>query len=91
MEYSDSDMRALMDKLEIDEETAIILSIAQRAHVFCTEDDELRRFAKTLEIEVVDREEFLEKYASNKRKDKNADEAFPRVFTSIKKLECQIC
>ncbi len=62
-----------MDKLEIDEETAIILAIAQRAHVFCTEDAELRRYAKTLEIDVVDREEFLEKYASNKRKDKDAE------------------
>jgi sugar lactone lactonase YvrE len=73
MEYSDSDMRSIMDKLEVDEETAIILAIAQRAHVFCTEDIDLRRFAKTLEIEVVDREEFLEKYASNKRKDKEAE------------------
>ena len=64
-EYSDSDAKSLMDKLEIEHDIAIILAIAQRAHVFCNEDMELRRLAKTLEIDVVDHEEFMERFADS--------------------------
>ncbi len=68
-EYSDSDVNSLMEKLEIEREPAIYLAIAQRAHIFCTEDLELRKLAKMLEIDVVDHEEFMERFA-----DKNAPE-----------------
>jgi sugar lactone lactonase YvrE len=68
-EYSESDTQALMDKLEVDHDTALVLAIAQRAHVFCTEDPELRKYAKTLEIDVVDREEYLERFAKNRDED----------------------
>lgn len=61
--YSESDVQALMDKLEIDKPTAIVLALAQRAHVFTTENPEYRRLAKSLEIDVVNREEFLERFA----------------------------
>jgi hypothetical protein len=60
-----------MDKLEIDHDTALKLATAQRSHIFCTEDMELRKYAKTLEIDVVNREEFLERFA---KKNKTAEE-----------------
>lgn len=63
VEHSESDTKALQDKLEIDFESARILSIAQRMKVFTTEDLELRRLAKLLEVDVIDRVEFLERYA----------------------------
>ncbi len=62
MEYSESDVRALVEKLEITEEQAIVLSLAQRSRVFATEDAELRRLAKTLEVDVVNRVEFIERF-----------------------------
>ena len=66
MEYSESDMQALREKLEVDEETAIIVSIARRTKVFCTEDEELRRIARVLDIDVVNREEFIRRFASKR-------------------------
>ncbi len=68
-EHSDSDARTLMERLEVDYETAAILSIATRARVFCTEDSELRKYARALEVDVVDHEEYLERFG---KKDKNA-------------------
>lgn len=65
-EYSDSDVNALIQRLDVDKQTAIVLSIAQRARVFCTEDGELRRLAKSLDVDVVDNEEFIERFGGNK-------------------------
>ena len=53
--YSESDVRDLMERLEIDQTTAIVLALAQRAKVFCTVDTDYRRLAKVLEIDVVNR------------------------------------
>jgi len=61
-EHSESDAKALMDRLEIDHESAVIMAIAQRVHVFCNDNAELRRLAKLLEVDVVDHEEFIERY-----------------------------
>lgn len=61
-EHSDSDARALMERLEIEYETAAILSIARRAKVFCTENADLRKLARALELTVVDHEEYLERH-----------------------------
>ena len=44
------------------ERDSIILSIAKRSKVFCTQDEELRRLAKVLEIDVVDRVEYIERF-----------------------------
>jgi sugar lactone lactonase YvrE len=63
-EYSDSDMRALQERLEVSEEIAAILSVAQRMYLFCTEDIELRRLSRSLEIEVANVDEFLERFGS---------------------------
>ncbi len=60
--YSESDVRELMDRLEIDEMTAIAMSLAQRAKVFCTLNADYRRLAKVLEVDVVNREEFLRRF-----------------------------
>ena len=65
-EYSESDARALMDKLEIELPAAIIMAIAQRNPVFCTEDAEYRRLAKSLEIDVVNRVEFVDRFESRR-------------------------
>jgi len=65
-EHSESDAKALEEKLEIDAETAVTMSIAQRAHIFCTENTELRRIAKVLEIDVVDHDEFMDRFANKK-------------------------
>jgi sugar lactone lactonase YvrE len=61
--YSESDVKDLMDKMELDQPTAIVLSIAKRLPVFCTENAEYRRLAKVLEVEtVVNRVEFLDRF-----------------------------
>ncbi len=73
-EHSESDSNALQEKLEIDENLASMLALAQRAHVFCTEDDELRRLARTLEIDVVNREEYLERFAKDRKEKPPVDD-----------------
>jgi hypothetical protein len=67
-EHSDTDARDIMERLEIDYDTAAILSIAMRAKVFCTEDSELRRLARALEVDVVDHEEYLERFGKDRNK-----------------------
>jgi hypothetical protein len=57
--HSESDARELMERLEIDETTAIAMALAQRAKVFCTLSPDYRRLAKVLEVDVVNREEYL--------------------------------
>lgn len=71
-EFSESDAKAIQEKLEIEYDQAVILAIAQRAHVFCTQNEELRRYARTLEIDVVNNEEFIERFAK-KDKSQSAD------------------
>lgn len=61
--YSESDARALKERFEIGDTDAIVLSIAQRAKLFCTEDVDLRRIARVLEIDTVDHDEYLERMA----------------------------
>jgi sugar lactone lactonase YvrE/predicted nucleic acid-binding protein len=60
--HSESDVRDLVKRLEIDEKSAIVLSIAKRTPVFVTEDAEYRRLAKGLEVDVVNRTEFLQRF-----------------------------
>ncbi|MBU4555672.1 MAG: hypothetical protein KJ747_02235, partial [Actinobacteria bacterium] len=67
IEYSESDVTALMQKLDIDHDTAAVLTVAKRMRVFCTESSELRRFAKVLEIDVVDANEFVSRFTKASR------------------------
>lgn len=69
MPHSESDANALMKRLELDHESAVILSVAQRARVFATEDTDLRRVARLLDIDVVDRTEFLARFGSDAKRD----------------------
>ena len=62
MEHSESDVKALMDRYEIDYPSATVLSLAQRSRVFCTEDPELRRLARVVEVDVVNRVEYIERF-----------------------------
>ena len=61
-EYSDSDVQALIKRLEIDHATAVVMSLAQRSRVFVTEDENLRRTAKLLDVDAIDHIAFLERY-----------------------------
>lgn len=61
-EHSDSDARSIVERLEVDYDTAAVLAVAMRARVFCAEDAELRRLAKALEVDVVGHEEYLERF-----------------------------
>ncbi len=60
--HSDSDARAIQQRLEVDEATAILLAIAQRTKGLCTEDERLRRLAVLLEIDVYDVAAFLARF-----------------------------
>jgi DNA-binding beta-propeller fold protein YncE len=63
MEYSLSDAKALRERLELDQEMAGTLAAAQRVKVLCTENAEVRRVARLLEIDVVNSKEFVERFA----------------------------
>jgi DNA-binding beta-propeller fold protein YncE len=73
-EHSDSDARALEVRLEIDRESAATLAAAQRAKVFCTEDAELRRAARLLDMDVVNHTEYVERFGG-KAKAKSSDQS----------------
>jgi hypothetical protein len=61
-EHSDSDARALETRLEIDRESAATLAAAQRTKVFCTEDAELRRAGRLLDMDVINHTEYVERF-----------------------------
>ena len=62
-EYSDSEAKALQARLELTWPQAVDLAVAKTAKVFCTENLELRRLARSIEIDTVDREEFVLRFA----------------------------
>jgi DNA-binding beta-propeller fold protein YncE len=66
-EHSDSDARALQERLEIDRELAGTLAAAQRVKILCTENAEVRRVARLLEIDVVNHAEFVERFGAKKK------------------------
>ncbi len=61
-EYSESDVRAMREKLDIGEREAILLALADRARGLCTEDLDLRRLARLAEIGTFDAEQFIARY-----------------------------
>lgn len=62
--YSASDVEALVRRLGVSEEQAIVLAMAQRTRALCTEDVELSRLAAALEVEVYDHVSFIEHFGS---------------------------
>lgn len=65
--HSASDAKAIQNKLEVPEETAVLLAVAQRTKGLCTEDENLRKLAVILEIAALDREEFVERFGKKAR------------------------
>ncbi|MDO8964657.1 MAG: hypothetical protein Q7W30_09235 [Coriobacteriia bacterium] len=61
-EHSETDAAELVRRLDLEKDQARTLASAQRVKVFCTESAELRRLAKLLEIEVLNRDEYLERF-----------------------------
>ncbi len=66
VEHSPSDSQALKDRYELTESDAIVMSIAQRARLFCTESGELRRIGRVLEVPTVDHLEFINRFGAPK-------------------------
>jgi len=66
VEHSPSDAQALRDRYELTESDAIVMSIAQRAKLFCTESGELRRIGRVLEVPTVDHLEFISRFQAPK-------------------------
>lgn len=62
VEHSESDVTALMKKYDLDRETAITLNTAERSKVACIEEEDVRRLAKMLEMNVFNAEAFVERY-----------------------------
>jgi len=60
--YSESDVRAMREKLDIGEREAILLALADRSRGLCTQDPDLRRLARLAEIATFDTEQFIERY-----------------------------
>ncbi len=53
------------------------LSIAQRSKVFCTEDPELRRLARVMEVDVVNRVEYIERFVKEQARSAHGAEDTP--------------
>lgn len=60
--HSESDVRALVQKLEIDERDAVLISIAERVAGLATQDLELRRTAVLADVTVMDIDQFLDTF-----------------------------
>ena len=68
VEYSESDATALRERYELDEREAIIMSVAQRSKLFCTESGEHRRVARVMEIPTMDHLEFIARYTAAEKR-----------------------
>lgn len=66
-EHSDSDVRALRERLRIDERPAQLLVMADRAKALGTTDKELRILAMVAKVRAVDVQEFREIYLGRSR------------------------
>jgi len=62
--HSESDVRAMREKLDIGEREATLLALADRARGLCTQDPDLRRLARLAEIGTFDAEQFAERFLS---------------------------
>jgi hypothetical protein len=65
--YSHSDATALATRLGIALEQAIILAMAKRTRILCTEDGDLARLAVLLGVDAYDRASWVAKYARRGR------------------------
>jgi len=58
--FSESDARAIAEKLEVGERESVLLSMAQRAKALATEDKDLRRLSPLADVRGVSFDEFRE-------------------------------
>lgn len=66
--YSESDVRALIDRRGVTESQAIYVAMGGRATALATQDPELRGIGLLLDVTVVDFEEFRERFMTGLRK-----------------------
>ena len=66
--HSESDVNELVEKTGIDRGTAVLLTMASRAGRLATEGDDLRVPAESLGVDVVNRAQFLERFAAKRKK-----------------------
>jgi hypothetical protein len=59
--FSESDVRQLVEKLQIPTETAAYIAMSERARALLTDDSETRRLARMADVRVLNSEEYLEK------------------------------
>lgn len=65
--HSESDVTAIIKRLEIDREAAILVSMADRVNGLCTTDEELRRYAVLQGVPVYDTDAYLETFTPRRR------------------------
>jgi len=63
VQHSDSDARDLMERMGITNDEAALLVVAKRGGRLCTQDARMAQFAGALEIEVLDVQTFIDRYA----------------------------
>jgi DNA-binding beta-propeller fold protein YncE len=65
-EYSESDVRAVIEKYEISEEQAIMLTTAKRSYVACSQSTEIQDLARRMDFKVLNAEEYVERYGKKR-------------------------
>lgn len=65
VEYSDTEARELAARYKLTDERAAILAFAQQAKRIHTEDAQLVKEAKLIEVDTISRQEFVDKYGDN--------------------------
>lgn len=61
VEHSPSDAHALVTRYDVSDDAGIILAVAQRTRLLCTEDESLRRVAAQMELDNVAASEFIQR------------------------------
>lgn len=64
--FSESEARAVRERLECTELQSVVLSMAERSKALGTDDDELRRLARLLEVPIMTSQQFLDTYVRNR-------------------------
>ncbi len=64
--HSPSDVNAIMQRLGVSEDVAVLLAIAQRTRGLCTEDPQLQRWAIIMEITPYDSAAFVARFRKGK-------------------------
>jgi DNA-binding beta-propeller fold protein YncE len=66
VEYSESDVRAAVEKYDLTQEQAITLVTAQRTYLACSESGEIRDLAKRVGLKMMNAQEYVERYGKKR-------------------------